>query len=162
VLLGVLWLKGRRRSVAWTAAVMVGASATTTLLKLAFHRNRPQWVDPVHALTSFSFPSGHASGIASGMGVVVVLTLIYVRAAAVRRGLLALAAILVIVVGTDRILLGVHNVSDLIAGYAVGGFWVLILLALNPPEPQPGAELTSRQGGLQGCVRGRRRGREPP
>jgi membrane-associated phospholipid phosphatase len=132
-LVGFLWLRGHRRAVAWTLLVMVGASATTTALKLLFRRHRPQWDDPVHALTSFSFPSGHASGIASGMGVGMVLALLYLAGRARRAALLA-APVLVLVVGADRILLGVHNLSDVVAGYAVGAFWVFAMLAQYPPE----------------------------
>jgi membrane-associated phospholipid phosphatase len=129
-----LWLTHRRRAMYWTLAVMVGTSVTTTLLKLLFHRSRPQWKDPVHALTSFSFPSGHASGIASGMGVVVVLTALYVYSRRARQVTLSVAAGLVVLVGADRILLGVHNLSDVLAGYAVAGFWLFTMLAVYPPQ----------------------------
>ena len=35
--------------------------------------------------------------------------------------------------GSDRIFLGVHNPSDVLAGYAVGAFWVLVGLRRLPP-----------------------------
>jgi membrane-associated phospholipid phosphatase len=135
---GVLWFRGHRRAIVWTVVVMVGASATTTALKLLLRRKRPHWDVSVHTLSSFSFPSGHASGIASGMGVVVVLTALYVHRTAVRRAVFAAAAALVVLVGADRILLGVHNVSDVLAGYAVAGFWLFLMLAVYPPERLPG------------------------
>lgn len=134
VLVVVLWCAGHRRAIVWSVLVMVGTSATTTAMKLSFRRQRPQWEDSVHTLTSFSFPSGHASGIASGMGVVGVLTMLYVQRRAVRRVVLAAGAALVVLVGADRILLGVHNLSDIVAGYAVAGFWILAMLALYPPD----------------------------
>jgi membrane-associated phospholipid phosphatase len=134
VLVLVLWFTGRRRAVVWSGIVMVGTSATTTTMKLSFRRQRPQWDDSVHTLTSFSFPSGHASGIASGMGVVAVLTLLYVKRKSVRRVVWTAGAALVVLVGADRILLGVHNLSDVLAGYAVAGIWIFVTLALYPPE----------------------------
>lgn len=133
-LLVVLGVTGHRRAVVWSVLVMVGTSATTTALKLSFRRQRPQWEDSVHTLTSFSFPSGHASGIASGMGVVAVLTMLFVQRKVVRRVVLVAAVGLVVVVGADRILLGVHNLSDVLAGYAVAGFWIFSMLALYPPD----------------------------
>ena len=36
-------------------------------------RKRPVWQDPVTTLTSYSFPSGHATGIAAAAGVMIVL-----------------------------------------------------------------------------------------
>ena len=133
-LLVVLWCTGHPRAIVWSIVVMVGTSATTTAMKLSFRRQRPQWEDSVHTLTSFSFPSGHASGIASGMGVVVVLTMLYVQRKAVRRTVYTAAAALLVLVGADRILLGVHNLSDVLAGYAVAGFWIFTTLALYPPD----------------------------
>lgn len=133
VLVTSLWCRGHRVAAGWTVVVMVGTSVTTTVMKLSLQRDRPQWADPVHTLESFSFPSGHASGIASGMGVVVVLTMLYVGRKAARLAVFVVAASLVVVVGADRILLGVHNLSDVLAGYALGAFWVLAMLALCPP-----------------------------
>ena len=63
-LVSVLWLRRRRRAVVWTVVVMVGTAVTTTVLKLLLRRQRPRWDVSVHTLTSYSFPSGHASGIA--------------------------------------------------------------------------------------------------
>lgn len=134
VLVVVLWVTGHRRAIVWTVVVMVGTSATTTAMKLSFRRQRPQWEDSVHTLTSFSFPSGHASGIASGVGVMVVLMMLYVQRQAVRRTMYTAGAALVVLVGADRILLGVHNLSDVLAGYAVAGFWIFATLVLYPPD----------------------------
>ncbi|HXH78758.1 hypothetical protein [Nocardioides sp.] len=61
-LLLVLFLKEQRRASMWSVVVMVGTAITTITMKLSFRRQRPQWEDSVHTLTSFSFPSGHASG----------------------------------------------------------------------------------------------------
>ena len=43
------------------------------------------WDDPLHLLTSYSFPSGHATGIAAAGGVVLVLSAMLVRRSSVRR-----------------------------------------------------------------------------
>src|SRR5690606_23700377 len=86
-----------------------------------------------------SFPSGHASGIASAAGVVIVLATLLARRRDLRRGLLWLALALVVLVGADRLLLGVHNISDVVAGYAVGAFWVLLWTVLYDPAPATGA-----------------------
>jgi YegS/Rv2252/BmrU family lipid kinase len=133
----VVLLLARRhtRAAVWTTGVMLGASLSVYLLKRYFQRDRPVWEDPIHSLSSFSFPSGHASGIASAMGVAAVLTLIFVRRRALRHGLLGCWALLFLLVGADRIFLGVHNLSDVVAGYAVGLFWVLLGLVLHHPAP---------------------------
>ena len=91
--------RGYRRAAVWTALVMVGASVTTTALKFYFARHRPTWQVPLHQLTSQSFPSGHATYMASAMGMATVLTLLLVRRRGVRRALLCSRGYLFVLVG---------------------------------------------------------------
>lgn len=136
VVVVALVLRQHVRAATWAAGVMIGASTTVYLLKRWFERDRPVWDEPVHALDSYAFPSGHASGIASAMGVAVVLTLLFVRRRSLRRSMVGLWVLLVVLVGLDRIFLGVHSVSDVVAGYAVGAFWVLAGLVVHHPAPR--------------------------
>ncbi|MGA9749711.1 MAG: diacylglycerol kinase family protein [Nocardioides sp.] len=132
----LLFTRKHRRAATWTVAVMLGASCTTYGLKRFIERDRPVFDDPLHLLTSFSFPSGHATGISAAAGVVVVLTLILVRRRSVRRALVLAALGVALLVGADRILLGVHNLSDVIAGFAVGAAWVLGSAVVYDPTPR--------------------------
>jgi YegS/Rv2252/BmrU family lipid kinase len=131
----LVWRKHTRAAL-WTVVVMLGASLTTYLLKGLLQRKRPVWPDPITSLTSFSFPSGHATGIAAAAGVIIVLAGLLVRRRGLRRTLYAVALGLALLVGLDRIFLGVHNPSDVLAGYAVGAFWVLLGLAVYDPAPR--------------------------
>ena len=131
----LIWRKHVRAAV-WTVGVMLGASLTTYFLKGFLQRKRPVWDDPVTTLTSFSFPSGHATGIAAAAGVIIVLAGLLVRRRGLRRALYVVAVALALLVGLDRIFLGVHNPSDVLAGYAVGVFWVLVGLAVYDPAPR--------------------------
>jgi YegS/Rv2252/BmrU family lipid kinase len=124
------------RAAIWTIGVMLGASLTTYLLKGVLQRKRPVWPDPVTTLTSFSYPSGHATGIAAAAGVMIVLTMLLVRRRALRRTLYAVATGLALLVGLDRIFLGVHNPSDVLAGFGVGAFWVLFGMVVYHPAPR--------------------------
>ena len=136
VLAVALFFRSHRRAAYWTVGVMLGASLTTYFLKRYFQRDRPVLEDPVHHLDSFAFPSGHSSGIASATGVAIVLTLILVRRRGLRRGLVTLWISLLVLVAADRILLGVHHLSDVAAGLAVGWFWVLIGMVAYHPAPR--------------------------
>lgn len=136
VLAVALFVRGHRRSAYWTVGVMLGAALSTAALKRIFERDRPVWDDPLHMLSSYSFPSGHASGIASAMGVATVLTLMLVRRRGLRRGLITVYVVVALIVGADRILLGVHNLSDVIAGFALGLLWVLVGVLVYSPAPR--------------------------
>jgi YegS/Rv2252/BmrU family lipid kinase len=128
--------KKHRRAAIWTVGVMTSVGVATALIKHAIGRERPVWDDPLEVLTSYSFPSGHAAGIVGATGVAVVLSRMLVRRRGVRRLVFGLAVILVILVGADRVFLGVHNVSDVIGGYLLGGGVVLLWLALYDPTPR--------------------------
>jgi YegS/Rv2252/BmrU family lipid kinase len=130
-----LALRRRARAALWVVVVMLGASLTTYFLKGVLQRRRPVWQEPVTTLTSFSFPSGHATGIAAAAGVAIVLATALVRRRGARRGVHTVAVALALLVGLDRVFLGVHNPSDVLAGFAVGSFWVLAAGAVHHPFP---------------------------
>ncbi len=133
---GLLALRRHVRAACWTVGVMLLASLTTWYLKGVLHRHRPVWPDPVHTLSSYSFPSGHATGIAAAAGVVIVLARLLVRRRGARRLLYVVALGLALLVGADRVFLGVHNPSDVVAGFAVGGFWTTLGIAAYDPAPR--------------------------
>jgi YegS/Rv2252/BmrU family lipid kinase len=81
--------------------------------------------------------------VAGALGVAVVLTQVFVRKRSVRRTMTAVWVFLLLLVGLDRIFLGVHNLSDVVAGFGVGFFWVLVGLVVYHPAPRSrGRELT--------------------
>src|SRR6185312_12897943 len=84
----------------------------------------------------YSFPSGHAAGIAGAIGVTLVLTQMLVRRRGVRRLVSVLSVVIGLLVGADRIFLGVHNLSDVVAGYLLGAGIVLAWLAFYDPTPR--------------------------
>ena len=77
------------------------------------------------------------------MGVVIVLTALYCPRVGLRHGIFTGAGCLVVLVGADRVLLGVHHLSDVLAGYAVGAFWVFAMLAVSPPVASHTADATA-------------------
>jgi YegS/Rv2252/BmrU family lipid kinase len=132
----LLALRKLVRAALWTVGVMLAAGLTTYVLKAVVRRGRPVWRDPVTTLSSFAFPSGHATGIAAAAGVLIVLATILVRRRQLRRTLYLIAVGVALLVGLDRVFLGVHHVSDVLAGYAVGGFWVLLGTVVYHPAPR--------------------------
>ncbi|HET8560323.1 MAG TPA: diacylglycerol kinase family protein [Marmoricola sp.] len=132
----LLVLRRYRRAAVWTAGVMIAVGLGNALLKLLIGRHRPVFRHPVEVLHSYSFPSGHSSGIAAAAGVTVVLTLMLVRRRQVRRLLVAVATFLALLVGADRIFLGVHDFSDVVGGYLLGAGIVLVGITVFDPRPK--------------------------
>lgn len=133
LLVSLLLLPGRR----WRgiAVLVLGAgliAVVTPALKQVVGRPRPTYDDAL-VIGGLSFPSGHASGIAAlGTALVVVLApvLAPVLGLAWRGALLAAVVAVVLLVGVTRILLGVHYLSDVVAGWALGVGWALLVAAL--------------------------------
>jgi membrane-associated phospholipid phosphatase len=108
----------------------IGAQILTIGLKLGFERERPFFPDPLATESTYSFPSGHAS---VSLAVYGTIGYIAARHAATRRrqiGILAAAAGLILLIGFSRLYLGVHYLSDVIAGFSLGLAWVALCVVL--------------------------------
>jgi undecaprenyl-diphosphatase len=73
----------------------------------------------------FSFPSGHAMMSMIGYGMLTYFVLIRVQNRWARFAIVIAAAILIFLIGFSRIYLGVHFFSDVVAGFAAGGLWLI-------------------------------------
>jgi cation-transporting ATPase E/undecaprenyl-diphosphatase len=119
------FIAGRRwrTAVYWLAALGV-AEALVKLIKLALHRPRPGAA--YAGIEQFSFPSSHAT-----LSVVVYgfLAFLVLHSAARRTRAVALCFVagLVGTIALSRIYLGVHWVSDVMAGLAFGTAWIAAL-----------------------------------
>jgi membrane-associated phospholipid phosphatase len=100
----------------------VGVWPLNMLLKIAFHRARPSFAIEFVTDGSFSFPSGHAMESIVIYGVVAFLLVERYpsRRTVVRIAWLSLAAL----IGFSRLYLGVHYISDVLAGFAAGFVWL--------------------------------------
>lgn len=103
---------------------MLGGALLNTVLKLVFARPRPIFVDPILQLQDHSFPSGHAMISLIGFGILTYLVWNRLRNPYLKIIIVFGATLLVILIGISRMALGVHYLSDVVAGYAVGGVWL--------------------------------------
>ncbi|HEY4622051.1 MAG TPA: phosphatase PAP2 family protein [Gaiellaceae bacterium] len=120
----VLFLLLTRRffDAAWAALTISGIQLVTAFVKEAFDRPRPHEGSAVALPSSDSFPSGHAAGAVVTFGVLAVLGAErWPRRAPL---LWALAALLSLAVGTSRVVLNIHYVTDVLAGWCLGVAWL--------------------------------------
>jgi membrane-associated phospholipid phosphatase len=147
VVVGVYdFLRHRNRDVLlFLAVVGLGEWALNNGLKMLVSRERPD-IFRLVAASGSSFPSGHSAAAAAGAAAVA-LVLGRDRHRRTRAGLAAGAALVAVAVATSRALLGVHWLTDVIAGVAVGWGWFLLvaimfggrLQVLGAPVVQAGA-----------------------
>ena len=130
VLVGIYdYVRHRKRDVLlFLAVVGLGEWMLNNGLKMIVSRERPDIFRLVSASGS-SFPSGHSAAAAAGAAAVA-LVLGRDRHRRTRAILAASAALVAIAVATSRALLGVHWLTDVIAGVAVGWGWFLLVAIL--------------------------------
>ncbi len=120
-----LWVTGRRREALLIAITVIGGSLLMWVLKMSFHRQRPQPFFDTHLPASYSFPSGHALISFCLYGAAAALSAADLKKRWVRMAIWNFAVVLVLAIGYSRIYLGVHYPSDVLAGYLGAFVWVL-------------------------------------
>jgi undecaprenyl-diphosphatase len=113
-----LWFRGAKRLATWAVVTMAIGGVLGVVLKLLVDRARPTFPEPVTTASGYSFPSGHALNSFLGVGVLLLIFL-PVLSRAGRAVAFTVGAFVVLLTGYDRVALGVHYVSDVVAGWVV-------------------------------------------
>lgn len=119
-------------------ASAIGATIVNSALKWGVSRSRPELTEQLVATYTASFPSGHAL-----LSVAIILSNGGIIAFAARRRqervvIIAAALGLGVLVGTSRVLLGVHWPSDVLAGWLMGIAWAALTLWVATRTDTPG------------------------
>jgi undecaprenyl-diphosphatase len=124
----VLWRKGQVRLIPFVIVTPLLGSFVSTAVKITVDRPRPVVDHPIATAFGKSFPSGHAfsSVVTYGVLLVAFLPMVHERA---RPWVWKAVALLVLCIGASRVLLGVHFLSDVIAGYVLGFAYLFTAVA---------------------------------
>jgi undecaprenyl-diphosphatase len=134
-LLAASWLAatGRRRPALMFVATIVSGRILVEVQKAWVGQMRPDPALRLSEASGTSFPSAHAANVT-------ITCLAFALVAAgpkYRPAAVAAALLLAFAVGMTRLLLAVHWPSDVIAGWAFGAAWTLVLLRLGGRSPLP-------------------------
>lgn len=143
VTVGYLALVSARATALLVATSVITGAFFLQFLKTGFGRLRPDASFAELVATGLSFPSGHTS-----MSSIVFLTLGVLIArtrirAPERLYILAAAALMALLVGISRVLLGVHWATDVLGGWAFGAAWAMAWLLLARYLAQRPADITA-------------------
>jgi undecaprenyl-diphosphatase len=121
VVLAAAWLVYRRapRLAAWAVTTITVGGLLGLGLKVVVARARPHLPNPVDLAPGSSFPSGHAVNVTLGVGVLILLFL-PVLSRRLRVAAWIAGTVIVLGVAYTRVALGVHWVSDVVAGVVFG------------------------------------------
>jgi undecaprenyl-diphosphatase len=146
-----VWLvmRGSPRLALFVAVTVAGSHVLNQVVKAAVHRSRPVLPDPVAHASGMSFPSGHAQAALVGFAVLVLVFLPWLRGAW-RPTAVVTAVLVTLGIGFSRVALGVHYVSDVLAGYVLGAAWVIAMTAaFNALRMERGQAKARPQEGLE-------------
>ena len=125
-----LAIRRRRRLAAFVAVAGLGLAVLGPLTKAVVDRARPVVESPVvQTPSNASFPSGHSMTAVVTWGALLLVTLPAVRRR-VRPWLVAATGAVVVAVGFTRLALGVHFLSDVLAGWVLGAAWLAATTAV--------------------------------
>ena len=120
----VLWCASRRADAMFVVLAVLGITALVAVLKATYERARPDLGSPIPLPHSSSFPSGHAATAVVLYGALGLLLAERARSPLRAAAWLAAAVVMALAIGASRVLLNVHFVSDVAAGFAVGLAWL--------------------------------------
>ncbi|MGK3968304.1 phosphatase PAP2 family protein [Sorangium sp. So ce118] len=125
IVVAAVLLRRRHRvlAIGWLIA-LAGGGLLNWALKALFARQRPTFADPLAVAHGWSFPSGHSMGTFITFGMLSYLGLLFVRTLRARLLLVAFALSWTVAMGFSRMYLGVHYLSDVLAGFAAGSVWL--------------------------------------
>jgi undecaprenyl-diphosphatase len=121
-----LW---RRQARYWLLTLLLAVPpgmVLNVLFKHSYQRMRPSFAEPLLVLPTYSFPSGHALAATVFYGVLACYLWTRVRGMARHAALAAGAALMVALVAFSRLYLGVHYLTDVLAGVVEGLGWLAI------------------------------------
>ena len=129
-LIVIIYLSLRKRFdylVSYITAI-IGGSVLVFILKTSIHRVRPISDTSLIKVGGWSFPSGHAMASIIFFGMVAFLSFQDIKSWELRVLVVTASGFIVFLIGLSRIYLQVHYLSDVLAGYVGGLFWLSICI----------------------------------
>ncbi len=127
-----LYRTEQRRLVVAFVSTLVSAEIVTYVIKILVAR--PRALDALVIENDFSFPSGHSMVAVALYGFLMYVSSRFIQRVWVRRLVILTLGLLIALIGLSRLYLGVHYLSDVLAGYLIGGAALLVCIRLLPPR----------------------------
>ena len=110
--------------------ILVGVGPVVDLIKHIIQRTRPSYLTHLVDQGGYSFPSGHATGAVLAWGILAFLTWYYFKDKYPKMlpYLIGFTIFMVVAISASRLYLGVHYLSDIIAGWSIGATWLILCL----------------------------------
>jgi membrane-associated phospholipid phosphatase len=122
----IFWRRKEYNRVLALSSAVPGGMFINGAVKYIVHRPRPVFENPITTLSSYSFPSGHAMAATVLYGLLAAFSLQTSKDLPQRTIAVAISGLLIALVCFSRLYLGLHYVTDVIAGIAQGLAWLTL------------------------------------
>ncbi len=130
-LTALLWYRGKRVHVLTLWLALATANGAAFIGKMVIRRPRPDALIQAISENSFSFPSQHATTAAAFYGVIAYIIIRSYKSWKARLTMVLSLALIVILVDLSRLYLGVHYLSDVLAGNLLGFAGLFLAIAVT-------------------------------
>ncbi len=131
VAVAVWWRTRRARDLVMPALAAGGSWLLVDLIKLAIHRPPPPVADMLAGTPGFAFPSGQATRSAACLLMIAFVASGVLPSWRSKVSAVTAALGLTILVGLARLTLGVHWLTDVLGGWALGVLWFAVVVVVS-------------------------------
>ncbi len=121
-----MFLKRKIEIIIGYITAIIGGGLLNFVLKITIQRERPISENTLTKVAGFSFPSGHAMLSVIFFGMIAYILTREIKSLKLNFFIILSVTFLIFLIGFTRIYLQVHYLSDVIAGYVGGLFWLSI------------------------------------
>lgn len=119
-----------RTAIWYGLTVLIGAGILNGSVKELYGRARPTEIQPLVDIGGYSFPSGHSMGSVIVYGGILFLMIRFAQSSQLKFLISLLGFLMVLAVGISRIYLGVHFLTDVVAGFSLGFGWLCFSISV--------------------------------
>ena len=120
-------LKDKDKSIGISLNLVI-AFFINIILKNIFQRERPLVENRLVEEIGYSFPSGHSMVSMAFYGFLIYLIYVYIDKKRYKYPLIILLSIIILTIGFSRIYLGVHYLSDVLAGFLIAIAYLIVFV----------------------------------
>ncbi|MCI8383405.1 MAG: phosphatase PAP2 family protein [Clostridia bacterium] len=125
--------KKRKAGVAVTVNLII-STISYIGFKNIIQRPRPPVQERLIEETGYSFPSGHSTNNMAFYVLAIVLLYPKIKNKKLRNSLCVILASIPLLIGFSRVYLGVHYISDILAGFSLGIICVILFMSFGYPK----------------------------
>lgn len=130
----ILWIGKKKKEICYLWLALSAGAILNYFIKALIQRARPP--NPVYLESSFSFPSGHALTAMIFYGLITYFISNGLKKRTQKISAIMIGLFIISAVGFSRLYLGVHYLSDVLAGYLLGFLILLIILFIRGLNPK--------------------------